>query len=51
MGRVMSTLLTDEAFGATAYRASEASELMAAFDVFLLDSTVLPPGEWDPDIR
>ena len=51
MGRAMSTLLTDEAFGATAYRASEASELMAAFDVFLLDSTVLPPGEWDPDIR
>ena len=51
MGRVMSTLLTDEAFGATAYRASEASELMAAFDVFLLDSTVLPPGEWDPEIR
>ena len=28
MGRVMSTLLTDEAFGATAYRASEVGTLI-----------------------
>jgi hypothetical protein len=51
MGRVMSTLLTDESFGKTAYRASCGQELMSAYDVFLSESTVLPPGEWDPEIR
>jgi hypothetical protein len=47
----MSTLLTDESFGKTAYRASCGQELMSAYDVFLSESTVLPPGEWDPEIR
>ncbi len=51
MGRVMCTLLTDTTFGPTAYRASQGSELMDAYDVFLSECTVLPPGEWDPNIR
>lgn len=34
-----------------AYKAKNKDELLAGFDVFLGQVTVLPPGEWDPKIR
>ncbi len=34
-----------------AYRAKNKGEILSAFDLFLDQVTVLPPGEWDPSIR
>ena len=34
-----------------AYKAKNKHDILNAFDVFLDQVTVLPPGEWDPSIR
>lgn len=34
-----------------AYKARNRGDLLAGIDEFLDKVTVLPPGEWDPDIR
>lgn len=34
-----------------AYKAKDRGDLLAGIDEFLDEVIVLPPGEWDPDIR
>lgn len=51
IGRSISTLMSDELFHEVAYKAKNKAELLNAFDLFLDQVTVLPPGEWDPNIR
>lgn len=47
----MATLMSDEIFHEVAYRARKRDHLLAGVDEFLDAVTVLPPGEWDPNIR
>jgi hypothetical protein len=47
----MATLMSDEVFHEVAYRARNRDHLLAGVDEFLDAVTVLPPGEWDPNIR
>jgi anion exchange protein len=51
IGRSISTLMSDDLYHEVAYKAQERDELLKAFDQFLDQVTVLPPGEWDPNIR
>jgi len=51
VGRSMATLMSDEVFHEVAYRAKSRDHLLAGVDEFLDAVTVLPPGEWDPNIR
>lgn len=51
IGRAMATLMSDEIFHVVAYRARKRDHLLAGLDEFLDALTVLPPGEWDPNIR
>ncbi|XP_045033859.1 electroneutral sodium bicarbonate exchanger 1 isoform X3 [Daphnia magna] len=51
VGRAMATLMSDEVFHEVAYRAKNRDHLLAGVDEFLDAVTVLPPGEWDPQIR
>ena len=51
MGRCFATLMSDEIFHIIAYRARDREDLIAGFEEFLNNVTVLPPGEWDPNIR
>lgn len=34
-----------------AYKAKDQGDLLAGIEEFLDEVVVLPPGEWDPDIR
>lgn len=43
--------MSDEIFHEVAYRARKRDHLLAGIDEFLDAVTVLPPGEWDPNIR
>lgn len=43
--------MSDEIFHEVAYRAKKRDHLLAGIDEFLDAVTVLPPGEWDPNIR
>ena len=40
-----------QVFHEVAYKARNRGDLMAGIDEFLDKVTVLPPGEWDPQIR
>lgn len=40
-----------QVFHEVAYRARNRGDLLAGIDEFLDKVTVLPPGEWDPQIR
>ncbi|XP_048584752.1 sodium-driven chloride bicarbonate exchanger isoform X2 [Nematostella vectensis] len=51
VGRAMATLMSDEIFHEVAYKAQCREDILAAIDEFLMQVTVLPPGEWDPNIR
>ncbi|XP_078702374.1 electroneutral sodium bicarbonate exchanger 1-like isoform X9 [Branchiostoma floridae x Branchiostoma belcheri] len=51
VGRAIATLMSDEVFHNVAYRAKNRQDLLAGIDEFLDQVTVLPPGEWDPNIR
>lgn len=51
IGRSISTIMVDEVFGEVAYKARGRQDLLAGIDEFLDQVTVLPPGEWDPNIR
>ncbi|XP_062867564.1 electrogenic sodium bicarbonate cotransporter 1 isoform X2 [Trichomycterus rosablanca] len=51
IGRAIATLMTDEVFHDIAYRAKNRADLLAGIEEFLDEVIVLPPGEWDPDIR
>ena len=51
IGRAIATLLSDEIFHEVAYKAKQRSDLLDGVDEFLDAVTVLPPGEWDPNIR
>ncbi|CAF0728534.1 unnamed protein product [Didymodactylos carnosus] len=51
IGRSISTLMSDEIFHDVAYRAHGRNDLLAGIDDFLDHVIVLPPGEWDPNIR
>uniref|UniRef100_A0A087XZV7 Anion exchange protein n=1 Tax=Poecilia formosa TaxID=48698 RepID=A0A087XZV7_POEFO len=53
IGRAIATLMSDESkvFHDIAYKAKGRKDLLAGIDEFLDEVIVLPPGEWDPDIR
>lgn len=51
VGRAIGTLMSDEIFHEVAYKAHCREDLLAGIDEFLMQVTVLPPGEWDPSIR
>ncbi|XP_059350576.1 sodium-driven chloride bicarbonate exchanger-like isoform X2 [Daphnia carinata] len=51
VGRAMATLMSDEVFHEVAYRAKNRDHLLAGIDEFMDAVTILPPGEWDPQIR
>ena len=51
IGRSIATLMSDEVFHEIAYKAHNRGDLLAGIDEFLDQVTVLPPGEWDPNIR
>ncbi|CAH1249093.1 SLC4A10 [Branchiostoma lanceolatum] len=51
VGRAIATLMSDEVFHNVAYKAKNRQDLLAGIDEFLDQVTVLPPGEWDPNIR
>ncbi|XP_044158984.1 electrogenic sodium bicarbonate cotransporter 1 isoform X2 [Bufo gargarizans] len=51
IGRSIATLMSDEIFHDIAYKAKDRQDLIAGIDEFLDEVIVLPPGEWDPDIR
>jgi len=51
IGRSIATLMSDEVFHDVAYKARNREDLLAGVDEFLDKVTVLPPGEWDPQIR
>ncbi|KAG7245885.1 hypothetical protein CRUP_024436, partial [Coryphaenoides rupestris] len=40
-----------EVFHDIAYKAKDRQDLLAGIEEFLDEVIVLPPGEWDPDIR
>lgn len=51
IGRAIGTLMSDELFHDVAYKAKDNEDLLAGIDEFLDEVIVLPPGEWDPEIR
>ncbi|KAI6220175.1 Anion exchange protein [Aphelenchoides besseyi] len=51
IGRAIATLMSDEIFHDVAYKARNRTDLLDGVDEFLDQVTVLPPGEWDPNIR
>jgi len=51
IGRAIATLMSDEIFHDVAYKARNRTDLLDGVDEFLDAVTVLPPGEWDPNIR
>ncbi|NXM76702.1 S4A5 protein, partial [Serilophus lunatus] len=51
IGRAIATLMVDDLFSDVAYKARDREDLIAGIDEFLDEVIVLPPGEWDPNIR
>ncbi|XP_002709774.2 electrogenic sodium bicarbonate cotransporter 4 isoform X4 [Oryctolagus cuniculus] len=51
IGRAIATLMVDDLFSDVAYKARSREDLIAGIDEFLDEVIVLPPGEWDPNIR
>ncbi|XP_068431002.1 electrogenic sodium bicarbonate cotransporter 1-like isoform X2 [Clinocottus analis] len=51
IGRSIATLMSDEVFHDIAYKAKDRRDLLAGIEEFLDEVIVLPPGEWDPNIR
>ncbi|XP_072570567.1 electrogenic sodium bicarbonate cotransporter 1-like isoform X1 [Paramormyrops kingsleyae] len=51
IGRAIATLMSDEIFHDIAYKAKDRQDLLAGIEEFLDEVIVLPPGEWDPEIR
>ncbi|XP_010178447.1 PREDICTED: electrogenic sodium bicarbonate cotransporter 4, partial [Mesitornis unicolor] len=51
IGRAIATLMVDDLFSDIAYKARDREDLIAGIDEFLDEVIVLPPGEWDPNIR
>jgi len=50
MGRSIATLMSDQAFHDVAYCADSREELLEAINEFLVDTVVLPPGNWDRSV-
>ena len=51
VGRSMASSLADEVFHEVAYKARNKKQILAGLDEFLDQVTVLPPGEWDRNVR
>jgi anion exchange protein len=51
IGRSIATLMTDELFDDIVYSARTREDILSGLDKFLDQVTVLPPGEWNPNIR
>ncbi|XP_030004861.1 electrogenic sodium bicarbonate cotransporter 1-like isoform X4 [Sphaeramia orbicularis] len=51
IGRAIATLMADEVFHDIAYKAKDRQDLLAGIEEFMDEVIVLPPGEWDPEIR
>nr|AKN21408.1 slc4a-2 [Schmidtea mediterranea] len=50
-GRVAGSLLVDSVFRKSAYKANETKDLIQAIDEFLDSALVIPPDEWNPNIK
>lgn len=48
---VLAEVFELQLFQRASYKAKDRTDILAAMDEFLEASTVLPPGEWDPNIR
>lgn len=51
IGRCCATLFSDEIFQSDLQSMRNVNDLVTAFDSFLDQATVIPPGEWDTTIR
>uniref|UniRef100_H1A3Y2 Anion exchange protein n=1 Tax=Taeniopygia guttata TaxID=59729 RepID=H1A3Y2_TAEGU len=51
IGRAIATLMVDDLFRRRCLKARDREDLIAGIDEFLDEVIVLPPGEWDPNIR
>ncbi|CAF1065828.1 unnamed protein product, partial [Brachionus calyciflorus] len=51
IGRSAAALISDEIFLDVAYTCKNKLQLLKGFDTFLDQVTVIPPGEWDPNLR
>ena len=47
IGRSFSTLMSNSDFASVAYQVQEKYQMLKAINLFLDDSVVLPPGDWD----
>ena len=47
IGRSFSTLMSNQDFAMVAYQVQEKYQMLKAINMFLDDSVVLPPGDWD----
>ncbi|XP_078345472.1 band 3 anion transport protein-like isoform X2 [Oculina patagonica] len=50
IGRSIATLMSDQAFHDVAYSAESREDLLLAVNEFLVDTVVLPPGNWDKNV-
>ena len=51
IGRAMATILTDDICREYAYAAKNAKDISEMMNRFMQDTYVIPPSEWDPNIR
>merc|ERR1711962_593677 len=47
MGRAIGTLMANKAFHTAAYKTKDKKEIFDAMDIFLNQTIILPPGDWD----
>ncbi|XP_063962325.1 band 3 anion transport protein-like isoform X1 [Lytechinus pictus] len=50
LGRSFSTLMSNDHFHETAYRAESMRDLLTAMNTFIDHTIVLPPGDWDREL-
>ncbi len=51
VGRTMASILTDDICREFAYTSKDSDDIMQMMDRFMQDTYVIPPSEWDPNIR
>lgn len=51
IGRCIATMMIDDVFREMAYKFRDMADIIAGFDEFVEQVTVLPPSEWNPVIR
>jgi hypothetical protein len=51
IGACMATLFSDELFQTDIYEAEHINDILSGIDEFLSQSIIIPPGEWDTNVR